>query len=159
MSKTWMPARQTVLRNARIKIFSFAAQPFFLTNAVASCGGEQSAPCVWGQQQDANMRNWIQAASAPLIPALPYKAIAWIFCFNIAFFPLPVLPPNSRLECLYEIYLENSVYETSVAILITEELVKSGRLTVIIQLFYQNPSPVVNGCLIFLAEESKAALA
>lgn len=44
----------------------------------------------------------------------------------------------------------------------TEKLVESGRLTAIIRLLCQNPSPadpVVNGCLIFLAEESKAALA
>lgn len=47
MSKTWMPARLTVLGNARIKFFSFAAKPFFLTSyAAADCGGEQSAPCV-----------------------------------------------------------------------------------------------------------------
>lgn len=52
--------------------------------------------------------------------------------------------------------------EASGAILMMEKLVESGKLTAIIQLFFQNPSPVdpvVNGCLNFLAEESETALA
>lgn len=75
------PAREAMLGNARFKIFSFAGQPWFRPRAGASCEEEESASCDWKQQQDTNTRNWIHAAPTALIPALPYKTMAWVFCF------------------------------------------------------------------------------
>lgn len=82
--KPGCPASQAVLGNASLKIFSFAAQPWFLHRTGASCGEDQSASCDWKQQQVASTRNWVQAAPITWIPALPHKAMAWIFCFNTA---------------------------------------------------------------------------
>lgn len=100
--KPGCPASQAILGNARLKIFSFAAQPWFLHRTGASCGEEQSASCGWKQQQDVSTRSWVQAAPVTWIPALLHKAMTWIFCFNTA-----VSLFQSYMPCMFGVCSSN----------------------------------------------------